>query len=127
MSSSKKKKGVKRTRESQQSYLEEALVGKKLWTMKVLAYAQQDMIDAMAIVLNVKYGFGPERQKQFHDDFEEVYGEIQDIRREDREDGEYSRAKVEQALKKAHGKYYVPYDERYIMTYKTASGKEYRL
>lgn len=98
-----------------------------LWTMKVLAWTQQEMLDAVALTLAEFYGFGPERQKQFHDRFETKYAELRKLEREDTEDNDYYIAKVEDALKNAMGKYYCPRSERYDMHLITGDGRDIKL
>lgn len=83
------------------------------WTVKVIAYTQQEILDAVCLTLNEEFGLGEERLKRFQVAFDKKYAEIRAVERDDSEDGEYSRFKVEQALQNACGKYYVPHNERY--------------
>lgn len=83
------------------------------WTVKVIAYTQQEILDAVCLTLNEEFGLGEERLKRFQVAFDKKYAEIRAVERDDSEDGEYSRFKVEQALQNACGKYYVPHEERY--------------
>ena len=125
---SKSKKGVKKGSGSAKSFSQRQKDDKMLWTMKVLAYAQQEMIDTMQISLNRAFGFGEKRQKQFHDVFEEVYAEVQQLRNKDTDkDGWYSEQKIEDALRASVGKYYVPREQRYDVYLITPSGEEFHL
>lgn len=83
------------------------------WTVKVIAYTQQEILDAVCLTLNEEFGLGEERLKRFQVAFDKKYAEIRAVERDDSEDGEYSRFKVEQALQNACGKYYVPREKRY--------------
>lgn len=100
---------------------------KQIWTMKVLAYTQQETLDAAALALAECFGFGPERLHRFHDAFMSKYTELRKLEKGDTPDNEYYIAKVEEALKAAWGKYYEPRDYRYDFTLIMPSGKEYKL
>lgn len=49
------KKPVKKNRKSAASYAQELERRKELWTIKVLAYTQQEMLDAAALTLNEEF------------------------------------------------------------------------
>ena len=118
------KKGIKKGSQTANAYVKREETRKTLWTMKVLAYTQQAMLDTMMLTLHEFYGFGPERQKQFHDYFEKKYDEVKAL---ERGDDEYAEHKIETALKIACGKYYVPRKERYDIKLRTPDGEEYKL
>lgn len=118
---------VKKGSAQAKSYAKQKENEKALWTMKVLAYAQQEMLDAMALTLAEFYGFGPERCKRFHDQFEEKYAELRKLENEDAEDNEYYIATVEKALQAAYGRYYEPREERYNIHLRDAEGNVYKL
>jgi hypothetical protein len=120
---SQMKKGVKRTKQSRNEYLAKKQTDHDIWTLKVFAYTQQEILDAVAITLMNEFGFGEKRQKQFHDAFEKVYEEIQEL---EKTDDEYAIAKQEQALKAAYGQYYTPREERYKITIIDREGREHR-
>lgn len=122
-----RKNGVKKGSAQAKSYAKQKADEKTVWTMKVLAYTQQEMLDAVALTLNEFYGFGPERLKKFHDNFEEKYAEIRKIEREDSEDNEYYIAKMEQALQQAWGKYYDPREVRYDIHLTDKEGNVWKL
>lgn len=121
------KKAVKKTRQNSNQYARRKQSEHELWTMKVIAYVQQEMLDTAAIVLKNGFGFGPARQKKFHDLFEEVYKEVRDLEREDTEDGEYAAAKVEQALQEAWGELYEPREVRYDIRIIDGQGREFKV
>ena len=100
---------------------------KEIYTMRIIAYQQQEMIDAFAITMNQIFGWGETRLKRWHDAFEEKYAEIQHLRIEDLDTLEYSEACIERGLQQAWGKHYVPRKERYAITLKTSDGKELHL
>lgn len=122
-----KKAGVKKGSAQAKSYVSQMHTEKMAWTIKTIAYAQQEMLDAMALTLSEFYGFGPERCKRFHDQFEEKYAELRKIENEDADDREYFIATVERALKNAYGQYYEPRETRYMIHIKDANGNEVRL
>ena len=108
-----KKNGIKKGSAQAQDFARRKLNETTLWTCKVMAYSQQEMLDAAALTLYYYYDFTPEQQKEFHDRFEAKYAEIHKMQSEDTEDGEYSRIAMEAALKDAFGEYYTPREERY--------------
>ena len=117
-----KKNGIKKGSAQAQDYAKRKHNEKTLWTCKVMAYSQQEMLDAAALTLYKYYDFTPEQQKEFHDRFEEKYAEIHKMQNEDTEDGEYSRIALENAMKDAFGKYYMPREERYSIRVSDHSG-----
>lgn len=122
-----KKNGVKRGPNQRSDYATRLHNEKTVWTCKVIAYCQQEMLDAAALTLYKFYDFTPEQQKEFHDRFEAKYAEIHKMQSEDTEDGEYSRIAMEAALKDAFGEYYTPREERYSIYVTDASGNKYEL
>ena len=108
-----KKGGLKKNGSGKNAYAKMLHDRKTLWTCKVMAYSQQEMLDAAALTLYKFYDFTPEQQKEFHDRFEAKYAEIHKMQAEDAEDGEYFREAMETAMKDAFGEYYVPRDVRY--------------
>ena len=122
-----KRTGIKKHSTQAKSYVKQKEADKMVWTLKVLAYTQQEMLDAVALTLSEFYGFGPDRQKQFHDNFEKKYTEIRKIERDDSIDKEYFTEKIEQALKVAFGKYYEPREVRYDMQYVDPEGNVRKL
>ena len=79
---------------------------RELWTIKVIAYTEQQTLDAVCLALAEGFGFGEERLKRFHDAFNAKYTEIRELEKGDTKDNEYAIAKQEAALKAACGKYY---------------------
>jgi len=92
----------------------------------VIAYTQQEILDAVALTLNEEFGLGEERLKRFQVAFDKKYAEIRALEKDDTEDGEYSRYKMEKALQAACGKYYTPYEQRYDFKI-MYNGKEVKL
>lgn len=121
------KKPVKKNRKSAASYAQELERRKELWTIKVLAYTQQEMLDAAALTLNEEFGFGEDRLKRFHEAFERKYAELRDLEHDDLTDYEYATAVQEEALRRAWGKYYTPRDERYQLHIVNEKGEELML
>lgn len=120
----KQKKAVKKSRSSGAAYAQELERRKEIWTLKVLAYTQQEMIDAAALTLNEEFGFGEDRLKRFHDAFERKYAELRDLEHDDLPDYEYATAVQEEALRRAWGKYYTPRKERYQIHMVNEKGEE---
>lgn len=77
---------------------------RELWTIKVIAYTEQQTLDAVCLALAEGFGFGEERLKRFHDAFNAKYAEIRELEKGDTKDNEYAIAKQEAALKAACGK-----------------------
>lgn len=121
------KNGVKKCKASAKSFVDRKQDEKMLWTMKVLAWTQQEMLDAVALSLAEGFGFGEARLKRFHDAFEKKYDEIRALEKSDTPDNEYYIAKIEEALQNAWGKYYSPREERYDITLRTPDGKEIKI
>lgn len=111
--SNKKKSGVKKGVDSKARFATRILVSKEIETAKTIKYAEQYAMDAACIALNLKEGWGAERLRRFCTDYLEIYEEIRSLERADTPDLEYAKAKVEQALQRACGKYYVPREQRY--------------
>ena len=109
----KKNNFVKKNSQQAKTYSERHQNSELVYALKLLAICEQEMLDTAAVTLHKEFGFGPERQKRFHDRFEEVFTELRKIEREDAADKEYYIETVERSLKEATGKYYVPRDERY--------------
>lgn len=106
-------KGIKKGSAQALSFAEREKKRKELQTVKVIAFTQQQILDAVALTLNEGFGFGPDRLKRFQESFDKKYAEIRRIENDDTEDGEYSRYKMEKALQNACGQYYTPFEERY--------------
>lgn len=121
------KKAVKKTKRNTAEYARQKQFEKELWTMKVLAYTQQEMLDTAALTLAEEFGFGEKRQKQFHDAFERKYSEIRELEKGDTPDNEYAIAKQEEALKAACGKYYEPREVRYDIHIIDGHGRDYKV
>lgn len=114
------KRAVKKGSAQAQSYAKRQQEEKQRWTMRVIAYEEQYMLDAVALCLNECFGMGEERLKRFHDAFEKKYQEIREL--EQTEDNDYAKAKVEEALKRVWGKYYEPREVRYTVRIITPDG-----
>lgn len=122
-----KKKGVKKGSAQAQEFAKRKEDEKILWTIQTIAYTQQEILDSVCITLNEEFEFGPEREKRFRDRFDVVYAEIRKLEKEDTIDGEYSKEKVEQALKRACGKYYEPREVRYDFTLNMPDGRVFKI
>ena len=55
-----KKNGMKKIASGKNAYAKWLHSEKTLWTCKVMAYSQQEMLDAAALTLYTFYGFSPE-------------------------------------------------------------------
>lgn len=88
---------------------------KQIWTMKTIAYTQQEILDAVFICLHECFGWASTRIKRFHDRFEEIYHKIRRLQMADKDDEDevYYRHNVEESLKAACGQYYEPYEVQY--------------
>ena len=122
-----KKNGIKKGSAQAQDYAKRRHNEKTLWACKVMAYSQQEMLDAAALTLYKYYDFTPEQQKEFHDRFEDKFAEIHKMQNEDSEDGEYFRVSMENALKNAFGEYYTPYEERYEIRVRDQDGNVWKM
>lgn len=56
---------------------------RELWTIKVIAYTEQQTLDAVCLALAEGFGFGEERLKRFHDAFNAKYAEIRELEKRD--------------------------------------------
>lgn len=52
------KKGVKKSKASAKDFAERKQREKEIWTMKVIAFIQQEMLDTAALTLAEEFGFG---------------------------------------------------------------------
>ena len=104
-------KGVKKGSAQALEYRQRKEDEKTFWTVKVIAFTQQEVLDAVTLTLHETFGFGPDRQKQFLEAFDAKYREIHELR--NKNDDDYSVAIMEKALQAACGKYYCPRDQRY--------------
>lgn len=118
------KRGVKKGSAQAASFAATKTAEKQLWTVKVIAYTQQEILDAVELTLHEYFGFGPKRQKRFHDGFMCKYDEICAL---EKTDDDYAKAKIEQALQAACGEHYSPREERYDMSVITPSGEEIKI
>ena len=79
-------------------------------------FTLQMSLDAALIAAADTFGIGEKRAKQFMDQYAAVYNElatmILDDAKSDREI-QYTKAKVDDRLKKICGKYFCPWEERY--------------
>lgn len=93
----------------------------------MIAYTEQQTLDAVCLALAEGFGFGEERLKRFHDAFNAKYAKIRELEKRDTKDNEYAIAKQEAALKAACGKYYSPREVRYDIKIVTRDGKQHKL
>lgn len=77
-----------------------------------LAHTQM-CLDASMMANNKVFNMGPSRAPIYCDAFSEFFLEIVDMFADDTADAEYSRAKVDSALKRICGPNFQPWDERY--------------
>lgn len=122
-----KNKGVKKGGAVASLYAKRKSLEKEIWTMKVVAYTQQETLDAVSLALNEFFGFGAERLKKFHDAFMAKYEEIKALEHDDAPDHDYYVAKIEQSLQQAWGSHYEPREVRYDFTLTTPEGDKYKL
>lgn len=116
------KQKVKKGSAQAKSYAERKEDDRTFWTLKVIAYTQQEVLDAVGLVLNDAFGFGEERLKRFCEAFAVKYDEIHSLG----DDDEYAIAIIEKAMKQAWGKYYQPREQRYNFRLKVGN-KEVKL
>lgn len=81
--------------------------------LSTLRFTRQIMMDCVAIALNEKCGFGPERIKTIMDAVAENYAQFADIINADTDDRDYSWTKLDKKLKQICGPYFMPFEERY--------------
>lgn len=122
----KRKAGVKKGSAQARTYSAEKRNEEIVFSLKLIAIAEQQILDCVQMTLSEEFGFGPDRQKRFHDKFEETYGTLKKIEREDAPDGVYYRETVERVLRTALGKHYVPREERYDIRIIDKFGREWR-
>ena len=115
-------KGVKKGSAQAVSYARRKEGERELWTVKVVAYTQQEILDAVTLTLHESFGFGPERQKQFNEGFMRKYNEIRALG-----DDDYAAAKIEKALQRACGEYYEPHEVRYDFKIITKTGEAIKI
>lgn len=85
-------------------------------------FALQQAQDMACIALNDAFGFGPERCERFVIAFGKIFTEYADLCIEDaKSDSEiiYTKAKVDDMLRRAMGDKLVPFDERYSWCFET--------
>lgn len=111
--SKKKRLGVKKGSAQALSYVAEQQNKNTVGDLRMIAITEQEMLDYVHRTLHKYFGFGPERQKKFHDGFEELYGEHKELEKTDSPDREYAKEVNERALKAALGPYYQPRSIRY--------------
>ena len=105
-------KGVKKGQG--ETYAQRLQREREIWTVKVIAYTQQEILDAVSLALHEGFGFGEERLKKFKEAFDSKYAEIRDLEKDDDDkEGTYSLYVTEKALAEAWGKYYEPRERRY--------------
>lgn len=76
----------------------------------------QQCQDLTMIALNRAFGFGPERLHQFAAAYGQVWEDYAELTVTDSEDDKsivYTKAKVDEVLKRICGPYFIPFDERY--------------
>lgn len=76
-------------------------------------FTRQLCMDQAAIILNREFGFGAERIMRFNAAMIELYGEYAGIWNSDTKDVEYSKAKMDTALKQIYGDKLEPWEVRY--------------
>ena len=76
-------------------------------------FTRQLVMDQAALILNRDFGFGAERLMRFNAAMVEMYGEYADIWNTDTSDVEYSKTKMDMALKQIYGDLFVPWEVRY--------------
>lgn len=122
-----KKQGVKKGSTQAATFAQRKQDEKTMWTVKVIAYMQQEVLDTVALVLADGFGFGEDRQARFRYLFDAKYAEIKELEKADTADNEYTIAKTEEALKRACGRHYVPREQRYDFSMRTPDGREVKL
>ena len=115
------KQKVKKGSAQAKSFAERKQDDHTFWTVKVMAYTQQDILDAVGLVLHDEFGFGADRLKRFCESFNSKYDEIHSLG-----DDEYTIAIIEKAMRQAWGKYYQPREQRYDFRLKVGN-KEVKL
>lgn len=118
------KKAVKKGSPQARSFAQKKEDERMLWTVKAVAWTQQEMLDAVSLVLNEAFGFGEERLKRFHDAFDVKYAEIREL--DNKNDDDYFVAVIEKALAKAWGRNYQTRQERYSFKF-LFNGKEIQI
>ena len=76
-------------------------------------FHRQLMTDLAILVLAQDYGFDPGKLYDFVKKLSQLHDEYADIWNRDSKDTEYSRAKLDNALKAVCGDLFVPWDMRY--------------
>lgn len=74
---------------------------------------RQDTADMAVLALHRAFGFGPDRNKRFMDELNQVAREVGDLVDGDTKDGMFAIARFEGCLQEAEGPYYSPRSERY--------------
>lgn len=78
--------------------------------------AIQQALDICSVVLYNTFGFGELRQKRFHDEFSDGWNQMIQVFKQDMQidkDLVWSKEWLDRLLRKATGKYFVPFDVRY--------------
>lgn len=85
------------------------------WNWQLKGFTLQQALDMAIITLNRSFGFGPERNRKFGNDFMETFREYAKACVADGQDDEeivYTKSLVDRALMAAMGEI-IPFDERY--------------
>lgn len=89
----------------------------RAWNYQLKGFTLQQALDMAIITLNRSFGFGPERNRKFGNDFMETFKEYARACVADGQDDEeivYTKSLVDRALIAALGEI-KPFDERYAM------------
>lgn len=94
-------------------YLQRVQAARQKDSLENYFFARQFMADIMQITLNREFGFGRERIKRFCKAFSEMHDELATMWNADSKDMEFTKHKIDEALKQIAGDEFVPWEERY--------------
>lgn len=101
-------------------FLEKIARAKKQAEQEARLFACQMDADMIEITLHDNFGFGAERVRSFmmaymknHEDYAQLFVDDYNANVGKNKDIAYAKEKLDNAVKRATGKYFVPYDERY--------------
>ena len=100
-------------RVSKNAYLAKVKAQREYEIARARLFTIQQCKDMAIIAAAQTFGLGPDRVKRFSDTYDKVFTEYAIMVQEDTKDIEYSKYKVDEALKAVCGEYFAPFDERY--------------
>lgn len=100
----------------QSGYLQKLAMQQAIRDEKTRRFTLQQCKDMMLITMHEDFSWGEERLKKLSDCYDQTFTDYAEMCIEDAKTDKqiwFTQGKVDERLKKACGKYFVPWDERY--------------